>query len=72
MRVADSVRVTSFVRRLRVGDKFSDHDGDWEVTRAPEIDNGTYVTVYIKPYPDGSSRSRAYKYHIDSRVNVIH
>lgn len=72
MRVADAVRVTSVVQRLRVGDKFTEADGDWEVTRETEDINHHAVKVWVKPYPsvDGQ-RSRSYAYDRGHRVTLI-
>lgn len=72
MRVADAIKATSFVRRLRVGDKFSDVDGQWEVVRNPEVINGDGVKIYVLPFPhhDGQ-RARAYNYDMDARVDMI-
>jgi hypothetical protein len=73
MRVADAVRETSVVHRLKVGEKFTDSDGDWEVVRKPELlHGGTHVKVYIRPYPaKEGQRARAYVWHRGSQVKML-
>ena len=72
MRVADAVRVTSIVRRLKVGEKFTDADGDWIVTRSPEVLNDDAVIVYVLPYPTKEGqRSRGYIYDYNAQVKML-
>lgn len=73
MRVADAVRKTSGIHRLKVGEKFVDTDGNWEVTRAPEeAENGTQVKVYVKPFPHRKGqRSRGYLWHRGAQVKML-
>jgi len=72
MRVADSVRVTSAVQRLKEGDMFTEPDGDWIVTRDPEVINSDAVKLYVRPFPvDDSQRSRAYMYDHGHRVTLL-
>lgn len=71
MRVADAVRVTSIVRRLRVGEKFTDADGDWEVASPPKV-KGDNVSLYVLPYPfKKGQRRRQYTYGYDAQVKMI-
>ena len=70
MMVSRDARVTAAVRLLRVGDKFTEADGNWEVTRVPEKVDASTVRLYVKPFPNGQ-RSRAYLYDIDARVDII-
>lgn len=71
MRVADAVRETSVVHRLKIGERFIDSDGEWEVTRSPEVD-GDDVIVYCKPFPArGRKRSTAYKYRKGAQVKML-
>lgn len=70
MRVADSVRVTSVVQRLKESDMFSEADGDWEVTKNSEIVNDHAVKVFVRRLPDGKS-SKAYIYDHGHRVTLI-
>lgn len=72
MRVADAVRATSVPHRLKVGDKFTDVDGNWEVTRTPEFVDDDTVCLYLKPSPahDGA-RSRAFLYSRNVSVTLI-
>jgi hypothetical protein len=73
MMVSREARTTATVRVLRVGDKFTEADGDWEVVRGPEIsEDRTEVTIYVRPFPyyEGQ-RARGYSYDIDARVNII-
>lgn len=71
MRVADAVRQTSIVRRLKVNETFTDTDGlDWIVTRAPKVLNDDAVTIWLRRYPDGV-RSREYVYDHDAQVKML-
>lgn len=72
MKVSADVRVTAFVRKLRLGDRFTDGTGEWEVVRSPEVVNGSSVVVYVLPFPhhDGQ-RARAYRYEMDARVDIV-
>lgn len=72
MKVSADVRVTAFVRKLRVGDKFNDGTGDWEVVRSPHVVDGKEVVLYVLPTPSHEGqRARAYRYEMDARVNII-
>jgi hypothetical protein len=72
MRVADAVRATSVPHRLKVGDKFTDADGNWEVVRVPEkMDNNT-VCLYLLPFPARDhQRARAYLYSRNVSLTLI-
>lgn len=70
MRVADAVRETSIVARLKVGEKFTDGDGDWIVVRSSEIHDNGVVTVFVRAYPDGK-RTVKYDYDRDFQVRMI-
>lgn len=70
MRVADAVRVTSIVRRLKVGETFTDNDGDWEVVGAPEVVNGDAVSIRLRRYPDGK-QNRKYMYDYNAQVKML-
>ena len=73
MRVADAVRATSVVQRLKVGEKFTDSDGDWEVVRPTEVMNDDAVKVWVKPFPSHkNTRARAYVYDHSAQVKMIH
>ncbi|AMB17271.1 hypothetical protein SEA_WEISS13_57 [Mycobacterium phage Weiss13] len=71
MRVADAVRKTSGIHRLKVGEMFTDADGDWEVTREPVVD-GDWVVVYLRPVPfHEGQRARAYRYPLSTQVKML-
>lgn len=70
MRVKDAVRVTSVVQRLKVGERFTDSDGDWEVTKPSESFNDDAITLHLKRFPDGK-QSRSYVYDRDVQVKMI-
>ena len=71
MRVKDDVRVTSVVQRLKVGERFTDADGDWEVVR-PTVVTGNIVEVFVLPYPSkGNQRIRTYLYDFSFQVKMI-
>ena len=70
MRVADAVRKTSVVQRLRVGETFTDHDGsNWEVTRQPAILKDE-VVLWIRRFPNGV-RSAKYTYPLSAQVDML-
>lgn len=70
MNMTADTRSSAYVRRLRVGDIIHDVDGDFLVTRAPEI-NGGSVRVYLAPINTEKRRySRAFNYHLNARVKV--
>lgn len=69
-------RATAFVRKLRVGDKFVDDEGTWEVTRAPVVKYGNQIHISLLPVPRRRgvrpySQSYVYK-DIDLRVKIVH
>lgn len=66
--VAADERVTASVRRLRVGDKFTDDGGIWVVTSKP-VTNGAQVEIWLRKSPNGV-RSRKYVFTWDARVNI--
>lgn len=70
MRVADALRATSVPHRLRVGDKFSDTDGEWEVAREPKVIKGNGVRLWLKRHP-GGVRARAYDFDPNKSVSLI-
>lgn len=70
MRVADAVRATSVVQRLKEGEKFTDAEGNWVVSR-PVEDQGDTVTVYVKPVGKPKARSRGYKYPRSAQVKML-
>lgn len=81
MNMTAEKRATAFVRMLRVGDKFQDADGKWEVTKEPKVryykGNPTSVTISIRRYPNvlrygRKPVSRRYIYDVDHRVKIVH
>lgn len=64
------LRATAYVRRLRVGDQFTDADGTWEVTRIPQVVDGKEVHVYLIPVPKRGKRSRVFIYGMGDRVKL--
>lgn len=69
MRVADAVRQTSVVQRLKVGEAFTDTDGDWEVARQPAILDDE-VVLWLRRYPNGQ-RANKYFYKLSAQVRLI-
>lgn len=75
MNMTAEKRATAFVRKLRVGDKFIDADGKWEVTKAPVVKYGTTVHISLLPIPRRPGvrpYSQSYKYDVDYRVKIVH
>ncbi|QNN99717.1 hypothetical protein PBI_ROPE_58 [Mycobacterium phage Rope] len=71
MRVADAVRKTSGIHRLKVGEMFTDEDGNWEVVRKPVVYRDA-VVVYLRPVPfHEGQRARAYRYPLGTQVKML-
>jgi hypothetical protein len=65
------MKSSTYVRRLRVGDVFSDVDGVWVVTVAPEVIDGESVKISVSQAFTGKRKySRPFLYDIDSRVKL--
>lgn len=75
MNMTAEKRATAYVRKLHVGDKFADSDGNWEVTREPVVIDGVSVAIWLLPVPRRRGRrpySKRFLYFMDSRVKIIH
>ena len=75
MNMTADTRATAFIRKLRVGDKFNEPNGNgyttFEVAREPKVVEDE-VHVYLKSLPAAAnSRSRCFAYAKDARVKIV-
>lgn len=71
MNMTADTRSSAYVRRLRVNDVISDVDGEFLVTREPQI-QGSSVRVYLAPVNSEKRQySRVFNYHLNARVKVV-
>lgn len=64
---------TTYVRKLSVGDVFTDDEGNWEVTVPPQLaSDGDDLAVAIGVTARNSKRkyTRTYLYEVDARVRL--